>query len=480
MRPVVGIALCAQLLLAAWFLVDRVPGTDAALRGLPLDDAWIHLVYGRALLETGLPAYNPGQLEAGFTSPLQLGVAAFAEALARLGLPVGLAAKLLSLATTLPATVLAARIAARRAGPAAGGLAALLLALSPTVAFAQLSGMEVGLCGSLLLAGWDAADRDRPLPAGLLLAAAFLARPEAVLVLPLFAGRASPLPALAAGGLWAAGNLAISGHPLPTTFYAKSHGFQPGQLPQVAWLLGRAWPWVALGVGPLALGAALLTDARAGRWRELALGLSGLLLLAGVGSSREVAPSDAWFYYLRYLLPAEPLLAVPLAVGSARIADRRLGWLAWLAWAAVLLPLGPALAERRHLYAWNCQNIEESQGRIGRWLREHAAPGDRVAAVDAGLIRYASGLPLRDLVGLNDHALFFSGRRDALLTDPEALAAWMDQEGVRWVHSFPGVVPFTDVDRRPQRFFEIALRVESRPYTLASEGQSVALLLRRR
>ncbi|MHC4844999.1 MAG: hypothetical protein ACYTCU_02445, partial [Planctomycetota bacterium] len=59
------LALLALLnLLAGWaFLSGSGPG-------FPLDDAWGHLVYGRALATGDGFAYNPGQPEAGVTSPL--------------------------------------------------------------------------------------------------------------------------------------------------------------------------------------------------------------------------------------------------------------------------------------------------------------------------------------------------------------------------------------------------------------------------
>jgi hypothetical protein len=42
--------------------------------GFRLDDAWIHMVYGRELAETGLLAYNRGVPATGSTSPLWAGL----------------------------------------------------------------------------------------------------------------------------------------------------------------------------------------------------------------------------------------------------------------------------------------------------------------------------------------------------------------------------------------------------------------------
>ena len=51
---------------AAWVLAPEY----LVSRGFPLDDAWIHSVYGRSLARWGMLAYNPGIPATGATSPL--------------------------------------------------------------------------------------------------------------------------------------------------------------------------------------------------------------------------------------------------------------------------------------------------------------------------------------------------------------------------------------------------------------------------
>ncbi|MBU0740711.1 hypothetical protein KJ554_00005, partial [bacterium] len=60
------IALAAAVA-GAVLLVGRQPGFGV---GFPLDDAWIHMVYGRSLATEGLLAYNPGVPATGCTAPL--------------------------------------------------------------------------------------------------------------------------------------------------------------------------------------------------------------------------------------------------------------------------------------------------------------------------------------------------------------------------------------------------------------------------
>ena len=63
-------ALITTLGVAVLYLTNAAAGGSFALRGLPLDDAWIHQVYARSAA-LGRPfQYNPGEWETGSTSPL--------------------------------------------------------------------------------------------------------------------------------------------------------------------------------------------------------------------------------------------------------------------------------------------------------------------------------------------------------------------------------------------------------------------------
>ena len=65
------------------------------------------MVYGRALAEHGAPYYNPGALEAGFTSPLWMSVVAVAHRVgSAANLPVVLVVKALGVALAASASLL--------------------------------------------------------------------------------------------------------------------------------------------------------------------------------------------------------------------------------------------------------------------------------------------------------------------------------------------------------------------------------------
>ena len=70
-RVLVGLTLLT-VATGWWFLSGAGPG-------FPLDDAWMHLVYARALAAGEGLAFNPGQPEAGVTAPLWTVLAALVE-----------------------------------------------------------------------------------------------------------------------------------------------------------------------------------------------------------------------------------------------------------------------------------------------------------------------------------------------------------------------------------------------------------------
>jgi len=170
------------------------------------------------------------------------------------------------------------------------------------------------------------------------------------------------------------------------------------------------------------------------------VGVFPLLYFLGVSASRLVN-SGLPFYFLRYVLPAQVFLTATVATGAVVLLDwawkRRRSALA-LAYAigvgAVVvgslarLPL--ALAERAHLFAWNCQNIEELNVAMALWLRDNVPAGEPIVVNDAGAARYFAEHPILDIVGLNHHRW--------LSHEPRAGA---ELAKARYASFFPSLIP---------------------------------------
>jgi hypothetical protein len=452
------IFLVAHVGTAVCFLADRAPGTAAALVGLPLDDAWIHLVYARSLAALQGFAYNPGQLETGSTSPLWAVLLVPASWTARIfGISVVLPAKVSSLLAGVWASVAAARVARHLGLGLAVELAAgLAIAVDPALAFAQVSGMEVMLAAALAL--WALGDLAAERPRALAVSAGLapLARPELVLLtLPLLGfalwrlhrlGERLRLrllvlaPAVLCVGGWVLYCLLVSGYPLPSTFYAKFSSRTDYFSHNVAMVAGQVlptWPWFAYGAGFILWVAGAVIAFRRGGW--LVASFPVIYLLAAAGS--QYFPQSLPFYWQRYLLPALPALLLAVAAGGVHVLRwawqrRRQAWgTAYVVVAAVLVlgSLGgwPAASRKSaDLYAWNCQNIEELNVAMAQWLRAHAVPGEVIAVNDAGAARYFAERPIFDMLGLNNHRFLHSERRAAA-----------DLGHVRLVSAFPSLVP---------------------------------------
>ena len=237
--------LAAVLCSALWGTYLERRDTAA---GFPLDDAWIHLQFARNVAEGQGFSFNPGESSSASSAPLW--TLALAVPLG-LGLPPLASAKLLGLALVGITALAAAALTRRLSGDQwAGLLAGLAVAITPRMAWAGLSGMEVPLYAALVtlamlsyvralerpgaragtswglwagLAGW--ARPETFVAAGILSIAWLLGGARDPGTRRLARGRWQPLIVLALVGWgFAAFNLVTGGRLLPNTFYAKTYG----------------------------------------------------------------------------------------------------------------------------------------------------------------------------------------------------------------------------------------------------------------
>jgi hypothetical protein len=445
-------------------------------RGFPLDDAWIHAVYGRELAHSGMLAYNPGTPATGSTAPLWSAVVGVAHLLAS-GAGIIWWMKLFGFAFhALTALVL---FAALRDGEPAHDpwrlAGAVLVGLHPDLVSASVSGMEVSLAALAAATLLEVAAHGGPLAYAAVAAVAYLARPELAVVslsVPLLVGagrRGRGLQLAAAGaagtalafGWSAAHDLAASGLPLPATFYAKVA--QGPALPAALQLgfggLLRQLPLVnspLLLVATLGIAVVLL---RSSCSRAVVTGAAGYIagLIFCAVSFALIAPVDPEaFYHQRYVLPALPLLVGPLPlllrealVHSLPVHTARLVATAVVA-VFVLLLVRAAPARYEHL-ANDARNIDDVQVALGRSLAG-ARPSDVVWAIDAGAVRYFGNAFVVDMMGLNTPEML-----------GERAQAYLDAHPARYVEVVPS---WSSLTVTPSPRFERVLFEPTTPYTV--------------
>jgi len=398
--------------------------------GFPLDDSWGHLVYGRALATLEGLSYNPGQPEAGVTSPLWTYLVALPAGLVEWGLieRPDWGVRALGLLCGLWACVVGTRLALR-GGRFTGLCAALLLTFDPLLLAGRFSGMELPLFGLLVLLYAEAALGDRAARLGWICGLLCLTRPEGLLLLALAAprqlrGRARVLaflpPVLGCLLPFAAFNLWVAGQPWPNTWSNKAElVLAPGSL---AGALGALGGDTGLGWAlPLLLAAGTFSLDGAHDRLARSLLLPGLALLAGVLLTRALEvgfdPPRAPFYFERYALLAWPPLLVVSAGGLSSLA--RTAWTglfcrprAALVLAAPLL-LVVALAREApthardvaRRFAAECADVEALNVAAGRWIDANLSRTAVVATHDAGAVRYFGRRHVLDLYGNNDARL---------------------------------------------------------------------------
>ena len=412
----------------------------------PLDDAFIHLQYGRQIGEGQWFSYNDGD-------PVSTGASSFLYPLI-LGAGHGLLgldgtqllafAIVLGISMLIATAILGCELGRKLVGGRAGLWTGALIAVNGAFVWGATSGMEVSLLAALLLASLLAFACE--LPSGrffltpLLLAFTAITRPEGLIfaviltaislfillkgavpwrtslrdtlsggllvLLPLVAGAGQLLfyqlttGSTAANGVKAKSILLTPiSYPFEVARQVLSNlselflnvlaGFEP------AYLFPGAVFFVVLGVARLALRADGL------RAVGIALGLS----FAAVLPSVVTLFSWNWHHY-RYVLPLLPLLLLAgvagiYALSESLVDNERLrryftGGLAGLVllFSVFMFP-GWASAMGRE-----SSDIYRQQVFIGRWVQENLPPGAVVGVNDVGAIRYYGKHPVVDLVGL--------------------------------------------------------------------------------
>lgn len=477
-------------------------GTDAGLTGFPLDDSWIHLVYARALAMGDGFAYNPGQIEAGFTSPLWVMLLAPLHWLKYWwDFPIAYGVKVIGFALGFWSGVLVFRLTLKiSALRSAAWLAALLVLVDPSMVFARLSGMEVVLASTLVLWSFEAYFAKRDVHAALAASLAILARPEmatiTVLILGLLAFRllqsqaksakwaAILTPTIMTVSLWMYHSIRATGRPLPNTFWAKHPSSSIwdnfSDVPMVFHKMLFELPWFYLGTGLLLFVMGAWTVLRQKNradglrtWECAGFIFSPIIFLLGVTWAHHLAQS--WpFYWNRYFQPAIPWILIPIAIGAVACVKQSIACLRsfnGIRWATrfcgvaglavIALPLikfPTRYLEQASRFSWNCQNINEMQVNMGNWLAQHTHPNDWIATNDAGAIRYFSNRKTLDMMGLNHSQVLRHG-----------LFPMLDQVRPRFIAAFPSWFPWLRENERYKPVFQ----VQASRYTICDCAQEV-------
>lgn len=452
-------------------------------RGFPLDDAWIHAVYGRSLARSGMLAFNPGVPATGATSPLWALILAAPHGVTSHVPAVVLGVKLLGFAFHLVAAFLLLWALTERGRVGLAPLAGcMLVAFHPDLVSASMSGMEIPLATVAAHGLLLAACRSGVLVYGLLSFVAPLARPELSLLcfaLPvaLLMGRnhrrlvvlcgAACVGTAVAYGMVAARNLAVSGLPLPATFYAKvGAGYLAavrGEVTGFGELLGR----LPVVDSSILLGSATLIAARVvvvdGKAPPAPVQTAAAALLAGLSfcavSFVLVPPVDPRaFYHQRYVLPALGLMvaALPVLVASAleRFMPRLARQPAQVAMLGLLVLSVLVVSPFRYQALSNdAHNIDDVQVNIGRRLAS-TEPDQVVWAIDVGAVRYFGNAFVVDLIGLNS----------AEILGPAA-QSFLDRYPPRYIEAVPR---WSSVNLPPNHRLTATHFRTSTPYTVTS------------
>ncbi|MBP6703575.1 MAG: hypothetical protein KA385_08705 [Vicinamibacteria bacterium] len=406
----------------------RIRTPDGRMWSCLFDDAMISMRYARNLAEGHGLVFNAGEYVQGFSNPLMtLLMAALIGALGPIASVT--AVQWLAIPTILGCAFLAARIA-RHLYPdsefASGFAFVATLAYYP-LSYWALMGMETGLLTLLLLGAIAAIQQERWSLSGLLLGAAYMTRPDALVPAALiFAGlwlMETPRKAVLQSGAIFAGILLTTqvsqrlyyGSWLPNTYTLKLEG-----IPLATRLLDGLAFSTPLIIESLPLWILALTAFRA----SPALG-RGLLGLCGAATAYQIyVGGDSWPGHWRFTTPYWPLAAIVAAASPFLAGPLPRRWLL----AAVVLIAGNARFADELLLVREPFGVEGNRDnvRVALALRRLTTEKASVGAAWAGALPYYSERRGIDFLGKSD--------RYVALRPPDLSGA------IAWggLHSVPG------------------------------------------
>lgn len=433
--------------------------------GFPLDDSWIHQVYGRNLAEYGEWAFIPGEPSGASTSPLYTILLALGYAL---NVPYALWTHGIGILALTVTGITGARMA-EHLRPHTSYIAVitgLFLVLTWHLVWAAASGMETMVFSmfSLLLidAVWSSVNYRLSPRAGLrfgLLAALMTAtRPEGILLAGLCGVAVLVTAYRDRPWRWIIGtaigffivitpylllNLSLTGGILPATADAKYLQHRPLlALPYIDRVWRMTVPIIA-GAQFLILPGVVIYLLVQGRksavyWIPL-LWCIGLIALYA-------ARLPAAYQHGRYVIPALPALIIMGTVGihdlyirgKTSMPGRVLSRTLVIAAGAMLLYFG--LLQGPIIYKQDVRIIEEEMVAPAHWIADHLPPQELLAVHDIGAVGYFAPRPILDIAGL------VTTETVPYIGDSEGLWNLMREYNARYLMAFPDQIPGQDTN----------------------------------
>ena len=420
--------------------------------GFPLDDALIHLTYARNFAEHGEWAFRQGENSAGSTSPLWtilLAVGFFLN-LAPYIWPFLLGWIILTLMGIQGESITRRLIGSYRPYlPWVGFFFVTVWHLT----WSAVSGMETLLHGFIIfyILSTLLVDPKRYFALGFLTGLSVWVRPDGITLLgPLLLvaamveknnkdrGNAIVKILVSFNALFVPYllfNLALSGNPLPNTFYAKQAEYQAAWMSQsLSYRLNDylmpilASPFIVLVPGAILW---MRKRIRARDWSAIAslIWFFGYITLYFMR-----LPA---YQHGRYIIPAFPILYLWGILGmveyvTSETANRRIGRV-WTLLLGVLCVLFSVVAARQN--ASDVSWIEREMVGTAKWVKENIPPDALLAVHDIGAIGYFDQHRIIDLAGLVSPDVV------PFIRDQARIAVYLNEHGVDYLVTLPGFYP---------------------------------------